>query len=165
MYMSNLSDMLVVTLDWKNPFNMAWPQSIDIRMYLNGLSVNLSKVAWNFLNDRVVRSGRVRKGLEKWFPSLRILSMRNGYMNKIWKGMEGLSGQVFADYQIILVGGRIIRSKPTSNEKIAYQLHMLLLTNLSNHKFLSTILLGIASFCQTLALSSSRQNFCENLCT
>jgi len=45
--------VLVVTLDLKNAFNMAWPPYFDQRMEEYGVPGLLREIAWHFLNERV----------------------------------------------------------------------------------------------------------------
>jgi len=53
--------VLVVTLDLKNAFNMAWPLYVDERMEVDGVPATLRECAWDFLNGRKVKSGKVTK--------------------------------------------------------------------------------------------------------
>lgn len=59
--------VLVVTLDLKNAFNMAWPPYVDERMSIDGVPGRLREMAWDFLVDREVVSGRVSRVC--WSPA------------------------------------------------------------------------------------------------
>jgi len=60
--------VLVVALDLRNAFNMAWPPYVDERMRRDGVSGRIREIAWDFLCDREVVSGRVSRKVERGCP-------------------------------------------------------------------------------------------------
>lgn len=57
--------VLVVTLDLKTAFNMAWPPYVDRRMEEDGVTGLLREIAWQFMNDRLVKSGVVSESVRR----------------------------------------------------------------------------------------------------
>lgn len=103
--------VLVVTIDLKNAFNMAWPPYVDERMQVDGVSATMRECAWDFLNGRKVKSGRVTKDIVRGCPqgsslgpTLWLVCMNEWLRNIIMADERGeVYGQAFADDQVMFV--------------------------------------------------------------
>jgi len=105
--------VLVVTLDLNNAFNMAWPPYVDRRMEEDGVPALLREVAWQFMNDNVVKSGdvseKVRRGCPQGSslgPSLWLVCIKEWLSMFDEEDQRGaVYGQAFADDHVVLVAG------------------------------------------------------------
>jgi len=116
----------VVTLDLKNAFNMAWPPYVAERMKVDGVPTTMRECAWDFLNRRKVKIGRVTLDIARGCPQgsslspiLWLVCMNEWLQNISMADARGkVYGQAFADDQILLVAGVSVKEIERNWEEV-----------------------------------------------
>lgn len=118
--------VLVVTLDLRNAFNMAWWPAIEGVMRHMGMPDNLRKICGSFMNERVVTVGRTEWVMERGCPqgsslgpTLWLIAMEGwfetmtsvndaGSRDTAFRG--GCYSQAYADDEVLLVYGPSVKA-------------------------------------------------------